>query len=179
VQSNSGIQSRTVLDRTWLRTPDTEVSAGAVLSLWHYAHNDSFYTFGQGGYYSPQRYVSLGLPVEIDGRRGALSYDVRAMVSHSWTNEADTPYYPTDGGLQALAGNPLHTAGNGGGLAGSLRAVAEYRASPHWSFGGWLDIDRSAYYAPTRAMVYLRYWFRPQEAPVAFPPKAPLPISLY
>ena len=55
-------------------------------------------------------------------------------------------------------------AGAGGSLAGSLRADLEYRPrclSPHWAVGAWLDIDRSAYYAPTQAMLYLRYAVAP------------------
>ncbi len=179
VPTNFDLKWRGALGRDWIQRPDFRLSVGGALSLWHYDKNESFYTFGQGGYYSPQRYVSLGLPVEIEGRRGPLSYDVRATPSHSWTYEQDTPYYPGNAGLQALAGNPVHTAGNGGGLAGSFRAILEYRATPHWAVGAWLDIDRSAYYAPSRAMIYLRYWLTPQQGPVDYPPQPVVPISLY
>jgi hypothetical protein len=179
VPDNLDLKWRGALGREWVHKPDFRLSAGAALSLWHYGKNESFYTFGQGGYYSPQRYLSLGFPVEVAGRHGLLSYDVRATPSRSWTYEQDTPYYPGNGALQALAGNPVHAAGAGGGLAGSLRAVLEYRASAHWVVGGWLDIDRSAYYAPTRAMIYLRYWFTPQQGPVDYPPYPVVPISLY
>ncbi len=179
VPSNPMIQSRTVIERDWIRRPDFRLSVGGLLNVWHYGSNESFYTFGQGGYYSPQRYLSLGLPIEIEGRRGALAYDVRATPSRSWTYEQDTPYYPGRADLQALAGNPMHTAGAGGGLAGSLRAVLEYRVTPHWVLGAWLDIDRSAYYAPTQAMVYLRYWLPEQRGPVSYPPHQVVPISQY
>jgi len=179
VQSNSDVQSRTVIDRDWVHRPDFRLSAGGLLSVWHYQSNDSFYTFGQGGYYSPQRYVSLGVPVEVEGRHGGFSYDVRAVPSHSWTYEQNVPFYPTDGGLQRLAGDPVHSAGSGGGLAGSLRADLEYRAAAHWTIGAWFNIDRSAYYAPTQAMIYLRYWFEPQQGPVLFPPHPVLPVSQF
>jgi len=179
VPSNAVVQSRTVLDRDWIRKPDFRLNAGAVVSYWHYQSNQDFYTFGQGGYYSPQRYVSLGVPVEVQGRRALLAYDVRAMASRSWTYEQNVAYYPTDAGLQALAGNPVHTAGVGGGPAGSLRADLEYRSGAHWSVGGWLDIDRSAYYQPTRVMLYLRYWLEPQKGAVPFPPHPVVPVSQY
>ena len=179
VQSNSTVQSRTVLDREWIHRADFRLSAGAVLSLWHYQSNESFYTFGQGGYYSPQRYFSIGVPVEAQGRHGLWSYDLRAVPSRDWTYEQNVAYYPTDAGLQALAGNPVHAAGAGGGWAGSLRADVEYRSGAHWSIGGWLDIDRSAYYAPNRLMFYVRYWFEPQQGAVSFPPHPVVPISLY
>lgn len=181
VESNSGVQSRTVIDRDWIARPDFRLNAGGVLSIWHYAHNEDFYTFGQGGYYSPQRYISLGVPIEVEGRHGELSYDLRAVPSRSWSYQQNVPYYPTDGLLQARAGNPIQTSGNGpgGGPAGSLRGDIEYRAAAHWTIGAWLDIDRSAYYAPTRLMIYLRYWIEPQRGPVDFPPRPVTPISLY
>jgi hypothetical protein len=177
--SNTDLKLRGALSRVWVHKPDFRLSAGAAVSAWHYARNESFYSFGQGGYYSPQRYLSVGIPVEVEGRHGLLSYDVRATPSRSWTFEQDTPYYPGNAALQSLAGNPVHAGGAGGGVAGSLRAVLEYRATSHWAIGGWLDIDRSAYYAPTRAMVYLRYWLTPQQGPVQYPPHPVVPISLY
>ena len=179
IASNSDVKLRAALGRDWVHRPDFRLNAGAALSAWHYTSNESFYSFGQGGYYSPQRYLSLGLPVEVEGRHGLLSYDVRATPSRSWTYERDTPYYPGFGGLQALAGNPVHVAGSGGGVAGSLRAILEYRIASHLAVGGWLDIDRSSYYAPTRAMIYLRYSFKPQQGPVDYPPHPVVPISLY
>jgi tetratricopeptide (TPR) repeat protein len=179
VRANPNVESRTVFERDWIRRSDFRLSAGGLLNLWHYQSNESFYTFGQGGYYSPQRYVSVGVPVEVEGRAGLWSYDLRVTPSRSWTYEQNTPYYPTDARLQAMAGDPVHVAGPGGGLAGSVRGDIEYRVRDHWSVGGWLDIDRSAYYAPTRVMLYLRYWFSPQQGPVAFPPHPVVPVSLY
>jgi tetratricopeptide (TPR) repeat protein len=170
---------RFALDRDWIRRRDLRLSAGPSLSLWHYAGNESFFTYGQDGTYSPQSYAAIGLPIEIEGRRGDWSYDARFVPSRSWTNEQPSPYYPTDAALQALAGQPQHGAGPGGGLSASVRADIEYRAAPHWTVGAWLDIDRSAYYQPTRFMLYLRYWVKPQEGLVPYPPHPVLPISQF
>lgn len=181
VLSNPNVEWRSVVDRDWIHRADFRFSAGAVLSIWHYQYDQDFYTFGQGGYYSPERYVSLGIPLEVQGRRGALSYDLRAVPAWSWTYVQTAAYYPTDSGLQAQAGNPVYTSGTGtgGGPAGSIRADIEYRSAAHWSVGAWLNIDRSAYYAPNQLMVYLRYWLEPQSGAPAFPPHPVLPISLY
>ncbi|HYA65344.1 MAG TPA: cellulose synthase subunit BcsC-related outer membrane protein, partial [Burkholderiaceae bacterium] len=181
VLSNPNVQWRNVVDRDWIHRSDFRFSAGAVLSIWHYQYDQDFYSFGHGGYYSPQRYVSLGIPIEVQGRRGALSYDLRAVPAWSWTYVQTAPYYPTDAGLQALAGNPVYTSGTGtgGGPAGSIRADIEYRPAAHWSVGAWLNIDRSAYYAPNQFMIYLRYWLEPQSGAPALPPRPVLPISLF
>ena len=179
VANNPMLQWRSLVERAAIRQTDWRLTVGGLLNVWHYARNESFYTFGQGGYYSPQRYLSLGLPVELTGRLGALSYDVRATPSRSWTYEQDSPYYPGRSDLQARAGNPVHAAGPGGGLAGSLRTDVEYRLGAHWAVGAWLDIDRSAYYAPTQAMLYLRYALGAQSGPVPYPPSPLTPISQY
>ena len=178
---NPNAEWRSVVDRDWIHRSDFRFSAGAALSVWHYQYDQDFYTFGHGGYYSPQRYVSVGVPLEVQGRRGALSYDLRAVPAWSLTYVQTAPYYPTDAALQAQAGNPVYTSGtgSGGGPSGSIRADIEYRSTAHWSVGAWLNIDRSAYYAPNQLMVYLRYWLEPQSGAPAFPPHPVLPISQF
>ena len=179
VASNPNQEARVFLDRDWIARHDFRLSAGPSLSLWRYDSNEGFYTFGQGGYYSPQRYIALGVPVEIEGRHGLWSYDLRLVPSRSWTSSQGAPYYPTDGALQRLAGDPTYAGGPGGGPSLSGRADVEVRAAPHWTLGAWLDIDRSAYYQPTRVMLYLRYWFKAQQGEVPYPPRPVVPISLY
>ncbi|MBA4175020.1 MAG: hypothetical protein C0505_00435 [Leptothrix sp. (in: Bacteria)] len=170
VAANSTVQLRLAADRDWLDTPALRLNAGPTLALWHYRRNLGFYTFGQGGYYSPQRYTSLGLPITASGRAGAWSYRVRASLARSWTYEADTPYYPTDGALQAATGTPLHDGGGrGGGTSTSVRAEVERRLAPHWSAGAVFNADRSAYYAPTQWLFYLRRSFKPQGGDLPLP----------
>jgi thioredoxin-like negative regulator of GroEL len=177
VQANQAIQSRTTLDRPLLRAPGTELRAGAVASLWHYARNENSTTLGQGGYYSPQRYASLGLSLSVDFDRGPWSAQLRATPSRSWSREDASPRFPLDPALQSAAANPHTAPASGGGLSGSLHAALLYRLAPAWAAGGWLDIDRSAYYAPTTAMLYLRWSFAGSISPAV--PAAPLPVSRY
>jgi hypothetical protein len=169
VAGNNTVQLRLASDRDWLDGPALRLNAGATLSLWHYRRNLSFHSFGQGGYYSPQRYVSLSLPVEAQGRQGAWSYRVRASVGRSLTFEADSPYYPTDPSLQAAAGQAVHAGGRGGGTSTSLRAEIERRLDSHWSVGATVFADRSAYYAPTQWLFYLRRNLTSQTGDVALP----------
>lgn len=176
VADNSTLQLRLAADRNWIDEPALRFNAGVSLAVWHYRRNLGFYSFGQGGYYSPQRYTSLGLPLQLQGRQGDWSYRVRAVVARSWTDEADTPYYPRDAGLQAAAGSPLHGGdGSGGGTSHSLRAEIERRLSEHWAIGASYNADRSAYYAPTQWLFYLRHSVKPQ----AGLPPLPKPVQPY
>ena len=169
VAGNDTVQVRLASDRDWIEGPALRLNAGATLSLWHYRRNLGFHSFGHGGYYSPQRYTSLSLPVAAQGRLGDWSYRVRASVGRSWTFESDAPYYPSDPALQAAAGNPVHAGGRGGGTSTSLRAELERRLGAHWSAGASVFADRSAYYAPTQWLFYLRRNLVPQTGEVPLP----------
>ena len=94
---------------------------------------------------------------------------MRASVGRSWTYEADAPYYPTDAALQAATAQPVHTGGRSGGTSTSLRAELERRFDPHWSAGASVFADRSAYYAPTQWLFYLRRSLSPQRGEVPLP----------
>jgi len=169
VASNSTVQLRLSVDRDWLSGPTLNLNAGLTLALWQYRRNLGNYTYGQGGYYSPQRYTSLGLPLQLQGRASLWSYQLRPTVSRSWTFEADAPYYPTDAALQARAGNPVHAGGSGGGWSTSLRADLERSLGDGWSVGASYIADRSAYYAPTQWLFYLRRGGQTQPGQVPLP----------
>lgn len=179
VQKNSAWQWRSVIDRDFIRSEPLNLNIGVAGMLWQFRRNSNFYTYGHGGYYSPQRYFSLGLPIELTGRRGTWSYLLRATLAHSWTHTDDAAYYPLDPLLQQQAGDPRHSGGKGGGFGGSMRAAIEKRITPQWSLGAWLDLDRSDDYSPTRGMIYLRHFFKPQGSPVPVPPQPVVPYSQF
>jgi tetratricopeptide (TPR) repeat protein len=142
------------------------LTLGTTLTVWHFAHNQRFETFGQGGYYSPQAYVALSLPAQWSGRRGAWSWRTRAAVAWSSTREDDAPYHPTDAALQATAaaqaaalglGTAVHTGGHGGGFSVAASGSIEYRATDAWTVGASFDLARSEDYSPDTVGVWFRY----------------------
>lgn len=179
VLDNNRLALRVGADKDVLRREDMRLNLGLKLAFWRYKENEAYYTFGHGGYYSPQTYTSLSLPVEWSGRNGKLSYLARASVSRSRTWEKDMNYYPTDTALQdeAATGHSVYSGGSGGGFGHALRLAAEYQVTPHLAVGGRYDEERSDYYAPNSILVYLRYLFQPHLEPVRFPPTAVKPYS--
>ena len=57
-----------------------------------------------------------------------------------------------------------------------FRGALEYQVTRNLSLGAQLELDRSAYYAPTNLMVYGRYRFDPVLAPLE---NRPRPVQLY
>ncbi|MFJ4293786.1 cellulose synthase subunit BcsC-related outer membrane protein [Cupriavidus sp. NPDC089707] len=179
VLTNREFTVRTGFDVPVFVRRDQRLTSGLVLNYWRYSENERFYSFGHGGYYSPQRYLSFGIPLDWTGRRDKLSWRVRGSVGLSSTYEKSMPYYPTDSRLQELSGNATYDGGSGGGFSYTIGAAIEYRFAPHWVAGAVFEIDRSRDYAPNRAQAYVRYFFDKQQGPVPYPPTPVRPYSTY
>lgn len=155
---------------------------------WRFRQDAGEYSFGHGGYYSPQNYTSLSFPVTYGERSERFSYRVRAAVSTSRSSFAAAPYFPTDPALQstasALSGvngiTPMYAASSSSGVGTSLSGEWEYQLNRQWFVGGVAEIDRSTNYSPNRFMVYLRHSLDHTAAkPVSFPPEPMIPTSQF
>ncbi|WP_175879202.1 cellulose synthase subunit BcsC-related outer membrane protein [Burkholderia sp. BCC0097] len=163
VERNAEVTLRTGFTVPVYERAAMKVSTGLVGNAWHYAQNLRYYTYGQGGYYSPQRYLSLGVPIEWAGRHDALSWDLTVTGGISNSYEKDSLYYPTFSAQRAaqVAAGFVYAGSSTRGVSFSygVNGIVEYRVNPHLSVGAQLQIDRSHDYAPSSALVYLRYAF--------------------
>jgi len=168
IADNTEIELRAGYDWYARAREDSRLSVSTTATFWHFKRNQRFQTFGHGGYYSPQAYLSVALPVQWSGTRGRWSWRTRAAVAWSTTREDDAFYHPTDAALQAraaaqAAGNgfaaPIHEGGHGGGISGSASGSIEFRITDAWSIGARFEIDRSEDYAPDTVGVWFRYRF--------------------
>jgi tetratricopeptide (TPR) repeat protein len=169
-----------------IRDEDQELTIGVNLTAIGYSKNLRYYTFGHGGYFSPQRYFSLSLPVEWSGRSGNLSYKLDGSIGLQSFRENDAPYFPGSSAMQAeweaLAASAAAPTGvswrsfypgqTKTGLGFRIGAAAEYRFAPKWLVGGKLSVDNAYSYLQTAGMVYLRYNFEPSTRPLGFPPNS-------
>lgn len=189
VAGNTELATRFTGDWKFIDQPQFRAYAGGTLTFWHYDKNLQYYTFGQGGYYSPQSYVNVALPLEVQGRGRRWSYLLRTSASYSVSHEDDTPYYPADPALQARAvalslpsgfsTEPVYSGGTSHGIGYTFRADAEYEVAYQWLLGGRVNIDRSDYYRPTTFMLYFRHLFAPWESQPYLPPRPPTPYADY
>ncbi|CAJ4845450.1 cellulose synthase operon protein C [Burkholderia pseudomallei] len=184
VAENEAVTLRTGFMAPVYRRADMRVSAGLVGNAWHYAQNLRYYTYGQGGYYSPQRYLSIGMPLEWAGRRGAFTWDVTATVGVSNSYERDSPYFPNGLPGSTLVksapalGNPVFSRGSTRGVSFwyGFAGVAEYRVNGRLAVGARFDIDHAHDYAPSAGLLYVRYAFDARKDSGGF---SPSPVRLY
>ncbi|KAA9000774.1 cellulose biosynthesis protein BcsC [Affinibrenneria salicis] len=138
----------------WINDDNRRATVGINGMLWRYQQDLSGYTYGQGGYYSPQRYVSLSLPVTFRQRVDRWSFEFGGAIAWSQTRQHSQRRYPVWPGFA----DDHRSAGGGGHGAGyTLQAALERRLTPHWALGLGLDIQKARDYAPSHGLVYLRY----------------------
>lgn len=163
------------------------VYIGLGLRYWDYEKNLRYYTLGHGGYYSPQRYLSLSLPLEWQGRSERWSYQLQAALSHTNSREDDAPFYPDDAALQARAAlsplpphytRPVYDGGSSSGWGRSLQARIEYALDGDWAIGLRGALDRSDYYEPNFLTLYVRRLLLPGSV-LRAPPEPPRPYADY
>ncbi|WP_454727512.1 MULTISPECIES: cellulose synthase subunit BcsC-related outer membrane protein [Cupriavidus] len=171
-----------------LDTPDQRLMSGVNFTSMGYAENLRYFTFGQGGYFSPQTYFAVTVPLSLAGRSGRLAYNVRGALGMQAFRENDSNYFPTDAAAQSAANAAVATA-NGKSLTNSTNAVyqgqsktglaynlvgsAEYQAAQQLYVGGLLGIDNARDYRQWYAGVYVRYALQRQTTPIGFPPVPP------
>lgn len=150
-----------------LAEEDRNIRLGLNFTHLQYDKNLEEFTLGHGGYYSPQNYFSLSIPLRFYGRWGPKwSYLLGASVSQSVKRE-DPPFN--------LGGQ----ASNGGGFGYALEAALERRLTDRWYVGLAADIQRADFYEPNHVVLYLRYTFEDRWRALPSPPEPPIPYNTF
>ena len=170
VQSNSDNQFMAGLNWRIINETDRQLSSGLTGMLWGFKQNAGEFTYGQGGYFSPQSYRSVTLPLNYSQRFARFSYVLGGTVSTNWSRTDAAPYFPTNNTYQSMAGpTAFYTASSGPGSAYSALAAWEYQVTPSVFVGNRLKLERSPYYAPNSFVLYVR---------IALDSTAPNPVPL-
>ncbi|WP_369825902.1 cellulose biosynthesis protein BcsC [Rahnella sp. AA] len=154
-------------------------TVGLSSMLWHYQKDLSGYTLGQGGYYSPQQYFSLSVPVNYRQRTENWSWQLGGSVSWSRSSTSDEKRYP----IQNLIPDSLpdkgaiETGSSGSGFGYTLQALVERRVSSHWTVGGGIDIQQAKDYTPSHFLLYARYSMSGWQGDLDMPPQPLVPYA--
>lgn len=175
----------------YMRLVDTDsqrMTSGINFTSMGYGENLRYFTFGHGGYFSPQTYYAVTVPLTLSGRTGRLAYQVRGALGVQAFQEDAADYFPTNPGAQAAADAAVRTANSNNltnatsatyadqsktGLAYNLVGSVEYQAAQQLFVGGLLGLDNARDYRQWYAGVYVRYSLQRQTGQLMFPPVAP------
>lgn len=156
-----------------IRGERMSLTYGLNITTFFYDKNRRFFTFGHGGYFSPQSFLSVGVPAELSGRYGDLVWRVEGAVGLQSFNEDGAPLFPDRPGLQQqledrIALDPEtdlvggYSSSSQSGLGYAFGGAVEYRVTRHIFLGGLLSSDNARDFNEYRFAGYLRYFFSPQ-----------------
>ncbi len=157
------------------------LTVGVTNMLWHYNRDLSGYSLGQGGYYSPQKYVSFALPVVWRQRTENWSWEVGGSVSwsHSQTdNERRFPIshlVPNDDSYKDRDHIEQGSSSNGFGY--TARVLVERRITSNWSIGAGVDIQEAKDYTPSHGLIFVRYSQAGWQGDMNMPPQPLVPYA--
>lgn len=159
-----------------INSDNRRATVGLNSMLWHYQKDLSDYTFGQGGYYSPQQYLSFSVPVTWRQRIENWSFDLGGSVSWSHSKTDAQQRYPVNPGF-TLANNPVSASSTGSGTGYTLQGVVERRITPDWFIGVGVDIQQAKDYTPSHGLIYVRYSAAGWEGDLDMPPHPLTPYA--
>jgi hypothetical protein len=164
--------------KVWQNPEYGSVTVGANFFGMHYAKNLRYFTYGQGGYFSPSAYLLGNVPVTINGHYGnRFHYQVEGSLGVQAFSEDTTAYFPLDLATQIAQGNPYYPGQTSVGSNYDLQAQGAYAITDHWYVGGYLDANNSRDYVSTRGGFSVRYMFRPQPSLGDRGPTGLFPVS--
>lgn len=158
-----------------LETGNQSLTAGMNLTAMRHDRNLSGFTYGHGGYFSPQEYYDLGFPAHWNGRSTSrrLAWQVDASVGVQHFKVDPAPYFPDDPQLQqaayeaaslaALLGltpeyvDPVYAGQTKTGLSYNLTAAAEWQLSRQLFLGGRMELNNARDYRQFGTNLYLRF----------------------
>ena len=154
-----------------MKKADTEMTVGVNVTTLDYKRNLRYFSFGHGGYFSPQQFYSLTIPVEYSGKDGDLSYRLGAGVGVRHFKEDASPVFAGSregqAALEALIPDrwndprfrTYYDAQTDTGIGYNLDASIDYRLSPGITLGGGVKVRRAADWTEGSAMIRLKSTF--------------------
>ncbi|WP_297196943.1 cellulose biosynthesis protein BcsC [uncultured Pluralibacter sp.] len=166
VKSNNSVNASAGLYmRPWHDDYRT-LQAGLNMSYMDFSKNLSYFTYGQGGYFSPQNYVSVSLPVDLTEKYNNWTMRLGGSVGYQSYTQDKSPYFPTRPDWQnslesAVAGGfakeAYYDSSSESGIGYTVRAGADYKVNKQVTIGGQVGYDTFGDYNESTAGLYFRY----------------------
>ncbi|SCC12196.1 Tetratricopeptide repeat-containing protein [Kosakonia oryzendophytica] len=143
-----------------------QLQTGLSVSWMDFSKNLSYFTYGQGGYFSPQNYVSVALPVDFSQKIDNWKLRLGGSVGYQSYSQDKSDYFPTapeaQQMMQQLADMGfVKEAQYGGrsqnGIGYNVHAGLDYNVNNKMTVGGNVSYDTFGSYNESTAGLYLRY----------------------
>lgn len=163
-RADAGFLQRAASGEGWVARVGGAVRAAG------FADNRSHFTIGHGGYFSPNKFLTVGPVFDLLARRGDRSFAVEGSVEWQEVRESASDYFPDDSALQAASGDPRYPSESRDGLGLRLAASIEWRVTERAVAGVRLEGIRGEDADQVRLQIYTRRWTQAVSDPVQQPP---------
>lgn len=138
-------------------------------------------SLGQGGYYSPQEYLSFAVPVTWRQRTENWSWELGGSVSWSHSRTQTQARYPLlnliPSDYRQRASELTEEGSSSHGFGYTARALVERRVTSNWFVGAAVDIQQAKDYTPSHALLYVRYSAAGWQGDLDMPPQPLVPYA--
>lgn len=163
-RADAGFLQRAASGEGWV------ARVGGAVEATTFSANRSHFTLGHGGYFSPDRFLSVGPVFELRGRRDERSFSIEGAVTWQEVRESGSEFFPTDATLQAASGDPRYAGDSREGVGVRFAASVEWRVTARAVAGVRLEGIRGEDADEVRLQVYTRRWNSAISEPVQQPP---------
>ena len=132
------------------------LTVGVNANAMHYDRDLKYFSFGQGGYFSPQEFYLASIPISWYSRHPRFEYEVRFSGGVQYLHEAASPFYPVLPGSAAITQG---TYASDNTTAPNYDAVMRmgYRVTPHVYFDTFATANNSQNYYTQSVGFNLRF----------------------
>ena len=156
--------------KVWTLPEFGTLNIGANFFGMHYSTNIQAFTYGMGGYFSPQAYFLANMPITWTGHYlTRWHYTILGSLGVQAFDQTASELYPLDKAIEISQNNPFLASHTSVGPNYDLRGQVAYGLSDHWFIGGFAGANNSRNYTSINAGFSVRYLFRPQPSTVAGP----------
>lgn len=150
------------------RDEHSSVTTGLNVNYQSYDKSQNYFTFGNGGYFSPQSFISVGFPVNYRYENERFEGSASLTPGFQSYKEDRSPLYPTDPGAQAQLDRlkavnddvrSYYDSNSKTGFALSAEGSLYYTLNPGTRIGGDLSYNSFGSYDEFRSLVGVRQSF--------------------
>jgi len=147
-----------------IKEADATLSTGMDLVYFGFANNQRAFTLGNGGYFSPQSYGAINIPLDYRATAGRFSYRVGTTVGYASFRENSSLVFPRNADLQgqlavvAQTNTQLSTrnpALTRNGFIGGVRIDLAYQLTDAISIGALMRYDQAPQFDETNVVIRL------------------------
>ncbi|CAN5883670.1 cellulose biosynthesis protein BcsC [soil metagenome] len=148
-----------------VRDSRSVLTGGLNLNWQSFLNNQNYFTYGHGGYFSPQSFLSVGLPIRYSYDSPRIEGRLGVTPGYQSFEQDRAPIYPTDPAGQAVLDGlkaqntdvrSYYDSLSKTGFAFSADGSLYYRVSPSTQVGGSFSVNTFGSYDEYRSSIGIR-----------------------